>query len=210
MLTRWLERAIGEGFHAFKLKVGGDPKKDRALLRLVYPVLSAKLANFRLRLDGNQGYSTATYLDFMKHIEKMGYDIELFEQPLKKHDFKGYEAIRGKSPFPVVLDETVVNVEDAKRAIDNLLGDGINIKIAKSGIGQSLRIAQMARPGMKLMIGCMMETMKGLSAAMFFALGTEYFDYVDLDSAHLLYGGKHYPNLSIKGPIISIEDGGFR
>ena len=207
LLTRWLEWAIGQGFHTFKQKVGGDPKKDRTLLRLVYPILSERLASFRLRLDGNQGYSAGGYLDFLSHLERAGYDIELFEQPLKKHDFRGYEAIRGKSRFPIVLDETVIGINDARRAIDNRLGDGINIKITKSGVGQSLQIAQMARrSGMKLMIGCMIETMVGLSAAILFALGTGYFDYVDLDSAHFLYGGKHYPNLSIKGPIISVRE----
>ena len=40
---------------------------------------------------------------------------------------------------------------------------------------------------MKLMIGCMTETMVGLSAGICLAAGTGAFDYVDLDSIHFLH-----------------------
>jgi L-alanine-DL-glutamate epimerase-like enolase superfamily enzyme len=205
--ARWLDSAIQRGFVAYKLKVGGRVEQDKTLLSLVYRMLSARCAGFRLRLDGNQGFSPDSYLDFLKHLERMHYEIELFEQPLRKDDFRGLEAIRGKSPFPVLLDESVASLDDARRVIDNGLGDGINVKIAKSGVGQSLEIAQAARgAGMRLMIGCMIETMVGLSAAMFFALGTGYFDYIDLDSIHFLYGRNEYPGLSVAGPIISVDE----
>jgi L-alanine-DL-glutamate epimerase-like enolase superfamily enzyme len=206
LLVRWIASAIGRGFVTYKLKVSGDIARDRAVLSLVYRALTAKVPGFRLRLDGNQGYTAGAYLDFLKHLEKMHYDIELFEQPLRKDDFRGFEDIRGRGHIPIVLDETVLGIDDAKRAIDNRLGDGINVKLAKSGIGESLRIAELARQNnTKLMIGCMTETMVGLSAAMFFALGTGFFDYIDLDSAHFLFGTNAYPGLSVKGPVISIE-----
>ena len=132
--------------------------------------------------------------------------MSLFEQPLRRDDFRGFEEIRGRSRIPVVLDETVLSFDDAKRAVDNRLGDAINVKLAKSGIRDSLNIASLARQeGMKLMIGCMTETMVGLSAAMFLALGTGFFDFIDLDSAFFLFGRRASPGLSIKGPVIAID-----
>jgi L-Ala-D/L-Glu epimerase len=206
-LKRWIQWAIGKGFAAYKLKVSGDSAVDRLLLSTVYGALKERVGDFRLRLDGNQGYTVGSYLELVDHIEKMGYEIELFEQPLRKDDFRGFEEIRGRGRIPVVLDESVKDLESAKRVVDNGLGDGINVKIAKSGIGESVQIVDLARKcGMRLMIGCMTETMVGLSAGMFLALGKGAFDWVDLDSVHLLYGRNAYPGVEVKGPVIAIAE----
>jgi hypothetical protein len=49
------------------------------------------------------------------------------------------------------------------------------------------------------MIGCMTETMTGLSAAIHCAMGTGVFDYIDMDSIHFLYHRKQYDTISIDG-----------
>ena len=49
------------------------------------------------------------------------------------------------------------------------------------------------------MIGCMTETMVGLSAGIYMAAGTAAFDYVDLDAAHLLFGARRYGDIAIAG-----------
>jgi L-alanine-DL-glutamate epimerase-like enolase superfamily enzyme len=99
-----------------------------------------------------------------------------------------------------------VTYDDARRVIDNGLCDGINIKMAKSGIGQSSEIIDYAlRHKVKLMIGCMTETMVGLSAAVFLAAGTGVFDYIDLDSVYFLYGANSYAGLRREGPAFVIE-----
>jgi L-Ala-D/L-Glu epimerase len=74
------------------------------------------------------------------------------------------------------------------------------VKIAKSGIAESLEIVRLARAhGLKLMIGCMTETMVGLSAAIYCAAGSAAFDYVDLDGVHFLHHRNHYRNITIEG-----------
>ena len=74
------------------------------------------------------------------------------------------------------------------RAVEAGACHGINVKIAKSGIGESLEIVRVARKhGLKLMIGCMTETMVGLSAAIYCASGSAAFDYIDLDGIHFLH-----------------------
>ena len=75
-LSRWIDFAIRQGFITYKLKVSGDIEQDRALLSLVHAALKGRVEGFRLRIDGNQGYTARTYLDFVKHLEKTGYPIE--------------------------------------------------------------------------------------------------------------------------------------
>lgn len=205
LLEKWIKYAIGHGFAIFKLKVSGDVEQDIKLMSMVHRMLKEKMGRFTLRLDGNQGYTEKTFRQMSTFIMKQGYSVELFEQPLPKADYKGLKEIRKHSPIPIILDETIFTCEDLRHAIENALCDGINIKIAKSGMAESRRIFETARKyGLKLMIGCMTEAMIGLSAGIYFASGTGGFDYIDLDSIYLLYHKNHYNGITIKGPVFTI------
>lgn len=208
-LMRWIDWTISRGFRIYKLKMSGHVQGDRLILSLLHGILKERVPGFRLRLDANQGYTARTFLDMLRYIEENGLEIELFEQPLRKDDFRGFEEIRAYASIPIILDETILNLRDARRAVDNGLCDGVNIKLAKSGVAESLKIAELARQNhMKLMIGCMTETMVGLSAAIFFAAGTGFFDFIDLDSIHLLFGKNRWPGLALEGPSFVIGGDG--
>lgn len=126
--------------------------------------------------------------------------MELFEQPLKRSDYKGLKVLFKNSPVPIIADETVFSADDCKRVIEEKLAHGVNIKIAKSGISESRKILHLAKQaGLKLMIGCMTETMIGLSAGICLAAQTAAFDYIDLDSIHFLYHRKRYGSIQIDG-----------
>ena len=107
--------------------------------------------------------------------------------------------------MPVILDETVFTAHDLMRVIQEGLGHGVNIKTAKSGISESLNIFSMAKAhGFRLMIGCMTETMTGLSAGIYLALGAGGFDYIDLDAIHFLHHKNQYGDINIEGPRYKI------
>jgi L-alanine-DL-glutamate epimerase-like enolase superfamily enzyme len=204
-LAPWMDFAARRGFTTYKVKVSGNLERDLETVSFIYRSLEERVPAFRLRLDGNQGYTTETFLDFCDCAEERGYGIELFEQPLEKHDFEGLAYIKKRSPVPIILDETVLTAADAERVIGHDLGHGINIKLAKSGISESERILQLARQHrLKLMIGCMIETMVGLSAAVFLAAGSGSFDFIDLDSVHFLYGKNAYPGIGREGPAFLV------
>jgi L-alanine-DL-glutamate epimerase-like enolase superfamily enzyme len=94
-------------------------------------------------------------------------------------------------------------------ALNEGLGHGVNIKTAKSGITGSLSIMRLARKGgLRLMAGCMTETMTGLSAGIAMAMGTAAFDYVDLDSVHFLRHRRQYGEITWKER--GIEGRGWR
>jgi len=205
-LGPWLDRAAVNGFRAFKVKVGGDVEGDLAFLRWVCEQLRRRIGEFTIRLDGNQGYTYRTYRRMLKGLAGAKIAIELFEQPLRWDDLAGLKRIGRGADVPVLLDETVFDADSCRRAIDEGLGDGVNIKIAKSGIAGSAEICRLVgSAGLKLMIGCMTETMVGLSAGIYLAAGTGAFDYVDLDGVHFLFFHRRWGPITIAGREYILE-----
>jgi L-alanine-DL-glutamate epimerase-like enolase superfamily enzyme len=205
ILSRWLEYTLWKGFTTYKLKVSGDVEQDRELISFVYKTLRDNLDDFKLRLDGNQGYNKTTFRQIIDYIQRERFNIELFEQPLPKDDYQGLKAIKKSSPLPIILDETVLTGFDAQRVAEEDLAHGINIKIAKSGIAESAAILAVAKKhGLKLMVGCMTETMTGLSSAIYFAAGAEAFDYIDLDAIFLLHHKNQYNDITLEGPCFML------
>lgn len=205
-ISRWVGRAAEKGFRAYKIKVNGNRENDIQLIDRVSAILQDTGVEFTLRLDGNQAFSVQSCLWLCDHVNRKRYPVELFEQPLKKDDHRGLKRLAGLSPLPIILDETVFSRHDMETVINEGLGHGVNIKIAKTGITQSLAIADLAkRGGLKLMAGCMIETMTGLSAGILMAMGGAAFDYIDLDSIHYLHHKNRYGRISVNGAHYSID-----
>lgn len=201
-LLAWLNYVKGKGFRTYKLKVSGDIPEDKEFLSFVYSFLKYNLSDFTVRLDGNQGFNERSALKLLDFIEERRFKAELFEQPLRKDDFSGLKRLKRNIPLPLILDETVFKAKDLEYAIDEKLCDGVNIKIAKSGIYESAEILQLAKKNkLKTMIGCMTETSVGISAAINFACGKHAFDYVDLDSTHFLFQQKFSDHIKVEGPV---------
>ncbi|HVN96182.1 MAG TPA: enolase C-terminal domain-like protein [Syntrophorhabdaceae bacterium] len=207
-IETWIEYAVRKGFTTYKFKVSGRLRDDANLISEVYRRLRDKMRAFTVRLDGNQGFTEKTCLDFFDFLVRNAYPVELFEQPLRKDDYRGLRQIKKRSPVPIILDETVFTVTDLERAVEDNLCHGINIKIAKSGIDESLKLYKAAKKhGLKRMIGCMTETMVGLSAGIDFAAGKGGFDYIDLDAVHFLYHCNTYGPMRIVGKSYILSGG---
>jgi L-alanine-DL-glutamate epimerase-like enolase superfamily enzyme len=209
MLDRWLGRVTPQGFRVYKVKVSGDIEADLRFVQAIRERLAKDVPGYVIRLDGNQGFSARTYLQMLRRLQKSRIAIELFEQPLHKHDWAGLKKVAGRSEIPMILDESVFDADAARRVADEKLAAGVNIKIAKSGIAGSAAILKAARQaGLRLMIGCMTETMTGLSAGIYLAAGSGAFDYVDLDSIHLIAHRVRYGRIAICGCRYVLEDSG--
>jgi L-alanine-DL-glutamate epimerase-like enolase superfamily enzyme len=200
-ITGWVKYALKRKFTTYKLKVSGNIDEDKRFFAGVYRLLKEGIDRFSIRLDGNQGFTEKTYFRFVDYLGKNNYPIELFEQPLLKDNYRGLKEIQRQTPFPIILDETVFNVADLDRAAQDGLCQGINIKVAKSGIADSLKLYNGAKKyGLTLMMGCMTETMIGLSAGINFAAGLGGFDYIDLDAIHFLHHKNSHEGITLSGP----------
>jgi len=90
--------------------------------------------------------------------------------------------VRERSSLPIVADESCVVASDIPRLVGAV--DGINIKLSKcGGLREALRMIATARAhGMLVMVGCMIESSLGITAAAHF---TPLVDAADLDGAAL-------------------------
>ncbi len=171
-----------------KVKVGGW--KDIETLGAV-----RKSSEADLWVDANEAFSVEEAVEVVAELEELG--VGVIEQPVPAS--AGPEALRkvtqAASPVPVIADESAIESAD----VPGLAGcvGGVNVKLAKcGGIRRALGMIQTARAhGMLVMLGCMVETSLGISAA---AQISGLVDFVDLDGAMLLaddpYSGPIYEN----------------
>ncbi len=170
----WAERL--SAFPILKMKVGSE--RDIETVRAVSGVSDA-----RLWVDANEAFSPEDAVEVVRELKSIG--VEMIEQPISASE--GAEALRpitaAASPVPVIADESAISASDVPRLSGNV--GGVNVKLAKcGGIKNAMKMVHTARAhGMRCMIGCMIETSVGISAATHIA---NLFDFVDLDGAALL------------------------
>jgi L-alanine-DL-glutamate epimerase-like enolase superfamily enzyme len=161
-------------YPVLKIKLGGE--RDEAVLRAIRAVTDRPI-----RVDANAGWTRARALAMLPILKEHG--VELLEQPLAADDLEGIAAVRRASPgIPVVADESCVVATDIPKVAGAV--DGINIKLAKCGsLREALRMIATARAhGLLVMVGCMIETSIGITAAAHFS---PLVDVADLDGAAL-------------------------
>ncbi len=173
-----------EGFRRFKVKLGRADTGDD--LRTLTDVLEA-VPDAAFRLDANQAFTADEALRFVEQAMRSGARIECLEQPVAKEDLRALDTVARRSPVPVFADEAVRTPAQALQVVSETQVHGINVKLMKSGIGGARDIAAIARAaGRKLMVGCMLETRRGIGWALAVAAGCGAFELYDLDSHMLL------------------------
>jgi len=179
LARRWYEK----GFRIFKMKVGKDVEDDILRLKAIHTVFP----DVTFIGDGNQGFSVADCLSFVKEVQRFGGQLVLLEQPVVRNDLEGLAAIRRATTIPVAADESVRSLEDAKRVVEHQAADYMNIKIMKTGVCEAIDIASFAlRSGLKLMIGGMIESRLAMGCSFSLVLGMRGFEILDLDTPLLL------------------------
>jgi len=167
------------GFKALKIKVGLDLEQD---IRRVIAVRDAVGPNIQLRVDANQGYSVEQAIKFCETMETL--QVTVVEQPVKAEDYAGLKKVAESSNLPVMADECVKSVLDARMVAREGIADMINIKLMKSaGINDAVMINRLAEAAdIGTMIGCMGEIQVSIAAGLHFALSSENVLMADLDS----------------------------
>ena len=177
-------RAVEQGFGILKVKVGKGGQKDVERIR---EIRRAAGRDIKIRVDANQGWSREEAVRTIRAMEDADLDIELVEQPVSCHDFKGLQLVTKEVDTPILADESVFSYEDAVRIIEERAADLINIKLMKTGgIFQALRICEAAgNNGIRCMAGCMLESKVSVSAAAHLAGAMPCITMADLDGPSL-------------------------
>ncbi len=181
-------------YPVLKIKLGTE--RDEAILKTIRDATDKPI-----RVDANAGWDQAKALRMLPILKDYG--VELLEQPLPPADLDGLGVVRAASDIPVVVDESCLVATDIPKLVGK--ADGINIKLAKCGsLREALRMIATARAhGMKVMVGCMIETSIAITAAAHF---TPLVDFADLDGAALTVDDP-FAGASIDGGQIRLPDG---
>lgn len=180
------EQYIKDGFKVLKVKVGiGEIKDDIQRIRAIRDRVGMTP---KLRLDANQGWNAKEAVKAISLMEDTGLSIEFVEQPVPAWDLEGLKYVTDHTYTPIMADESVFSVQDAKQVLKMRVADLINIKLMKSGgIYHAQKINTLAEAsGVKCMVGSMIETKLGITAAAHFAASQPNIRYFDFDAPLML------------------------
>jgi len=175
------EKAVGfkkQGFKAIKVKLGTTKVQDVERISKIRKAIGDALP---IRIDANQGWDYKTAVSTLKALEPMG--IEYCEQPVAHWDYENLRRVRQNTSIAIMADESLFDHHDAFKLASMGCCDYFNIKLAKAGgIHNGLKINAIAEgAGIKCMVGCMLETRLGLSAAAHLVSARPNIRYADLD-----------------------------
>jgi len=164
-------RAASASFSILKLKLDSDTANCLTLARTL-----RKASDARLVADANCAWTEEQALYLIPALAELGF--EWVEQPLAEDDLDGLRRVHHASPLPIFADEPVRTSRDISRLADYV--DGVNIKVMKAGgLREAMRMIAVARAhDLQVMLGCMIETSLGITAA---AHLSPLVDWADLD-----------------------------
>ncbi len=178
--------AVALGYDCLKIKIGDDPLKDVERVTEVYASLPQGI---NIRLDANQGWTAKESVALLHALEAKGIIAEFIEQPVQADDSEGLKYIKERVQTPLLADESIFSIKDAKKLLEMQAIDYVNIKLAKTaGITQALALADLSKSfGVKCMIGCMLEGPISIAAGVHVASAkADIISMIDLDAVALL------------------------
>lgn len=178
--------ALAGAYQVLKLKMGADG--DMELLRAVRAATQQTI-----RVDANEDWTYDGALERLPELACLG--VEFVEQPLPASRLGEIRELRKHSSIPFIADESAHDATDIPRLVGAF--DGINLKLAKcGGIAPALELIAVARAhGLKILLGCMIESSLGIAAALAVA---PLVDWLDLDG-HLLIVDDPFSGLGFAG-----------
>lgn len=161
-LASEIEQKLAQGFGTLKVKVGFDWREDLGRVQVVQELTAGRAT---LRLDANQGFTSADGAEFARRLDPQG--IELFEQPCHMDDWEANAVVARVSTVPVMLDESIYDLAGIDRA-GGMEGVGfVKLKLKKMGSVdmlldglariRSLGMTPVLGDGVSLEVGCWAE-----------------------------------------------------
>jgi o-succinylbenzoate synthase len=204
MVNKSLE-AIMNNYTYLKVKVGNDIDHD---IERVKAVRKAVRKGIKIRVDANQGWRPKEAVSVIRKFEDMGLDIEFVEQPVNAWDIDGLKYVTDNVETKILADESVFGPSDAFKIIEKRAADLISIKLMKcGGINNAIKIYNMAENmGIRCMMGCMLESRIGITAAASFAASRSNMVKADLDTMLCFEKDSVIGGASVVGNQITVND----
>lgn len=133
-----VKRFLGEGYHRFQLKVGGDPREDIARIEAVLNVTGP---DDIVVADANTGWTMRDAARVVHAVADMPVHVE---QPCPT--LRECLNIRARTRLPFIIDELITGIEPLVGAYTAGAMDGINIKLSRvGGLTKAAKIRDLAQ-----------------------------------------------------------------
>lgn len=154
---------IDEGYRRVKIKI--KPGKDIDYMTAV----RERFGDIMLMADANSAYSLED-IDTFKKLDELG--LIMIEQPLAHDDIVDHAELQSQIKTKICLDESIVTLEDARKAIKLKSCGIINIKVARvGGLTQAKKIQKLGYDnGIGIWCGGMLDS--GIARAHNIAVAT--------------------------------------
>ncbi|MGZ5092730.1 MAG: mandelate racemase/muconate lactonizing enzyme family protein [Burkholderiales bacterium] len=145
-----LAHYLKAGFRHFKIKLSGDTTRDRAK---VHALGDAGLSGQSVRADANNVWQSADAA--IAALQALEFRFAAIEEPLKAGDYAGMARLAFSLHTRVVLDESVLSVEQLDRLSAPAGQWIVNVRVSKmGGVLRSLElVSELHKRGLGLIIG---------------------------------------------------------
>ena len=141
LFEQWLGKYLSLNMSDFKIKLSGDPNKDREHIEKIH---CATNGHCLIRVDANNMFNTAQRaIDYCKKFSDRIYAIE---EPVKARRFDELQEIAAQLRVKIILDESFTTIEDFACLTDQDTPWIINLRVSKlGGILRSMEAIRLAR-----------------------------------------------------------------
>jgi muconate cycloisomerase len=115
-------------FDSLKIVLGEVQKDNIERVRMIRSLFGDHMD---IRIEANGKWSVEQALSHIEELKR--FNISGVEQPVAAGDIGGLQEIRRRTGIPVIVDESMCNLSDARNLIEAKACDIINIKISKCG-----------------------------------------------------------------------------
>ena len=116
---------VTEGYRRLQVKVGTIPELDAERLAAVRDAVGGEIVLFA---DANGNFTTGEARRFLRATRHLEY---VFEQPCRT--YAECASVRSDCHRPLVLDESIVTLDDLLRARRDGVADGVTVKLQRVG-----------------------------------------------------------------------------
>jgi O-succinylbenzoate synthase len=137
LLLRKIETELAAGYQRIKLKI--KPGRDYEMVKVV----RKEFPDINLTVDANSAYTLAD-TELLTRLDEFA--LMLIEQPLACDDIIDHAELQRQLDTPICLDESILGVEDARKALSIRACRIINIKLGRvSGHAEARKIEAYCR-----------------------------------------------------------------
>lgn len=191
-----IESFLAEGYKRVKIKIkpGWDVQACREVRK--------KFPDILLQVDANGAYSLA---DKETLLALDGYSLLMVEQPFPPHDLWDHSRLQNEMKTPLCLDESILNMDSARKAYEMKSCRIVNIKVGRvGGMAETRRIHDFCEAkGIPVWCGGMLES--GIGRAHNLHIAT----LPNFKFPHDLSASKRYYAQDLIEPPVELGPGGM-